>query len=108
MNRSIKKLNKGKAPGSDGLFSELFTFGGDHLQNVLHAFLCKIWEEESVPADWKNAIMIPIFKNKGLREDCEGCFCTKRGGEIHIIKSQPLVLPSILSNEFSCASNNMR
>ena len=70
VNRSIKKLNKGKAPGSDGLFSELFTFGGDHLQNILHAFLCKIWEEESVPADWKNAIMIPIFKNKGLCEDC--------------------------------------
>ncbi len=67
---AIRKLNKGKAPGSDGLFAELFIFGGDHLQGILHSFLCKLWNEESVPADWKNAILIAIFKNKGVREEC--------------------------------------
>ena len=67
---AIKKLNMRKAPGSDGLFAELFVFGGDHLQSILHSFICTLWEEESVPDDWINAIMIAIFKNKGIREDC--------------------------------------
>lgn len=92
---SIKKLNKGKAPGSDGLFAELFIFGGDHLQNVLHSFLCKLWEEESVPADWKNAIMIAIFKNKGLREDCGNY----RG--ISLLVSAGKILAGVLLNRIN-------
>ena len=29
---SIKKLNLGKAPGSDGLFAEIFVHGGEHIK----------------------------------------------------------------------------
>ena len=70
---ALRKLNIGKAPGSDGLFSELFVHGGDHLRNLIYAFLCKFWEEESVPEDWVNAIIVSIDKNKGPREDCGNC-----------------------------------
>ena len=67
---SIKRLNLGKAPGSDGLFAELYLLGGEHLQSLLHTFICKLWEDEYVPDDWVNAIMVAIYKNKGPREEC--------------------------------------
>ena len=67
---AIKKLNLGKAAGSDGLFAEIFMHGGEHLKDLLHTYLCKLWGEEHIPEDWINAIMIAIYKNKGLRDDC--------------------------------------
>ena len=67
---SIKKLNLGKAPGSDGLFAELFVHGGQHLHNLLFTFLCKLWQEESVPEDWVNAILVALYKGKGTRDMC--------------------------------------
>ena len=30
----------------------------------------KAWDEREVPEDWKNAIVIPIWKKKGSRKDC--------------------------------------
>ena len=62
---SISKLNLGKAAGKDGLFSEIFRFGGDHIAVVMHAVISDVWEKDEVPKDWRDAIMIPLYKGKG-------------------------------------------
>ena len=62
---SISKLNLGKAAGKDGLFSEIFCFGGNHIAVVMHALISDVWEKGGVPKDWRDAIMIPLYKGKG-------------------------------------------
>ena len=59
---SISKLNLGKAAGKDGLLSEIFRFGGDHIAVVMHAVISDVWEKDEVPKDWRDAIMIPLYK----------------------------------------------
>ena len=39
---SISKLNLGKAAGKDGLFSEIFRFGGDHIAVVMHVVISDV------------------------------------------------------------------
>jgi len=41
--KAIKVLKNGKAPGADGLSSEVFKHGGSHLTDRLHLF-STIWE----------------------------------------------------------------
>ena len=61
---SISKLNLGKAAGKDGLFSEIFRFGGDRITVVMHAVISDVLEKGEVPKDWRDAIMIPPYKGK--------------------------------------------
>ena len=35
----------------------------------LHRVISRVWEQESIPQDWKKAIIIPIHK-KGDRKEC--------------------------------------
>ena len=67
---AIKKLNLGKAPGKDGLPAEIFVHGGDHLALIMHHLICDLWDQDRLPKDWCDPIMIAIFKGKGLREVC--------------------------------------
>ncbi|GJQ66215.1 hypothetical protein Trydic_g4273 [Trypoxylus dichotomus] len=30
----------------------------------------QIWKKEELPYDWKNALITPIYKNKGNKRDC--------------------------------------
>ena len=70
---SISKLNLGKAAGKDGLFSEICRFGGDHTAVVMHAVISNVWEKGEVPKDWRDAIMIPLYKGKGqVKAKCGG------------------------------------
>ena len=66
---AIKKTKNGKSPGPDGLPGEVFKFGGPLLCTHVHAIFCKVWANEVIPAEWKDADIITIYK-KGDRTDC--------------------------------------
>ena len=68
---SIGKLNMGKAAGQDDIFAESFHHGGDHLTKIIHEIIVNIWTAGIVPKDWKDTIMIPLYKGKGIKELCE-------------------------------------
>ena len=61
----MSKLNLGKASGKDGLYFEFFRFGGDHIAVVMHTVISDVWKKSEVPKDWRDAIMIPLYKGKG-------------------------------------------
>ena len=70
---SISKLNLGKAAGRDGLFSEIFRFGGDHIAVVMRAVILDLWEKGEVPKNWRDAIMFHCTKVKGqVKAKCVG------------------------------------
>ena len=66
---AIFKLKKGKAPGPDGVQNELFLLLDDDNIRLLLDFYNAIWEKGEVPADWKEAIVVSIYKGKGVDTD---------------------------------------
>ena len=49
-----------------------FVLEGDHIAVVMHAVISDVWEKGEVPKDWRDAIMIPLYKSKvaGKGEVC--------------------------------------
>jgi hypothetical protein len=64
--RAIKKLKNGKAPGFDGIGAEMLKEGGG-TSEILHKLFKKIWNNEVMPEDWKTGIIIKIPKKGDLR-----------------------------------------
>ena len=67
---AVSEMRNGKAPGSDGITSEIYKHGGDALLHCLHALFKVVWQDEEVPQEFKDAAIVPIYKKKGDRSDC--------------------------------------
>jgi len=66
----IRNLKNNKAAGTDGIHPELIKYGGDKLLNRMYEVVRQIWEEERIPEEWKETIIVPIHK-RGDRDRCE-------------------------------------
>ena len=66
---AIKKLKNNKAAGNDSIPAELLKYGGVELTFKIYKLVCAIWKNETIPENWKESIIIPIFK-KGDKTDC--------------------------------------
>ena len=68
--KAIKQINAGKAPGKDGIPAELYkALSGAALQ-TFHSVLSSIWEEEDMPPELRDASIVALYKNKGPRDAC--------------------------------------
>lgn len=67
--RAIQQLKKGKAAGPDGIPAEALKADINTSVDILHPLFCKIWEEEQVPAEWKEGYLIKLPK-KGDLSSC--------------------------------------
>ena len=66
----MKATRGRKAAGICGIPPELLKHGGAVIIRELTKLFKAIVEERAVPAEWKKAIIVPIFKNKGSKLDC--------------------------------------
>ncbi len=67
---AIRKLKLGKAPGPDGIIAEMLKYGGEIVVDWM-MWICNLaWEQSKVPEDWREAIIVSIYKGKGKREEC--------------------------------------
>jgi hypothetical protein len=66
---AIRNLNN-KAAGTDGIHPELIKYGGNKLLIRMYELVRHIWEEERVPKEWKETIIVAINKT-GDSERCE-------------------------------------
>ena len=57
-----------KTGGSDGIVGELLKYGGSGMVDLLEQLFSVIWQEEIVPRQWREGLIVNIFK-KGDRED---------------------------------------
>lgn len=55
----------GKAGGTDGLTGEMLSYGGPAMTRILAALFTKIAGWPDIPDDWKIALIVPIWKQKG-------------------------------------------
>ena len=68
--KAIRQMSSGKAPGRDGIPAEVYKALSNEALQAFHSILVSIWEEEEMPADLRDASIVSLFKNKGLRADC--------------------------------------
>ena len=67
---AVNRLKWGKAPGICGIHAELLKAGGNAALVSLHADLCSAWNTGIIPTDWKRGLVVPLWKGKGDRPDC--------------------------------------
>ena len=75
----MAKLNNGKSPAVDGLGAEIFKCGWPAFLQRFTNLLVKVWREELVPQECKDALMTVLYKGKGAKDGCSnswgiGCF----------------------------------
>ena len=58
-----------KASGPDGIPAELIKSGGEKLIEKIHRLLSITWVKEALPNEWKESIVVPIYK-KGDKTVC--------------------------------------
>ena len=68
--KAMRNLKNNKAAGTDGIHPELIKFGGNELLNRMYELVRQIWEEDRIPEEWKETIIVPIHKT-GDRDRCE-------------------------------------
>ena len=96
--QAINCLKSNKAPGPDAIPAELYKYGGTALVSRIHKLTCRIWEEEMVPQDWGDSIILPVFK-KGLKTKCSNY----RG--ISLICIAAKIFAIVLHNRFRIQRN---
>jgi hypothetical protein len=69
MEIAIGKLKSYKSPGTDQIPTELIKAGGETLYSEIQRLICSIWNKEELPQQWKESIIVPIYK-KDDKADC--------------------------------------
>jgi hypothetical protein len=59
---AIAKLKKYKSLGNDQIPAELIQAGGEILVSAIHKLIHSIWNNEELPDQWKESIIVPIHK----------------------------------------------
>ena len=61
---AIEKLKKYESPGIDQIPAELIQDGGNSLLTEIYKLLLTIWKKEMLPEQWKESIIIPLYKKE--------------------------------------------
>ena len=67
---AIRKLQNGRAAGPDRIPAELLKCATDPVAKALHHIFCIVWASGKVPAEWKEGIIVALYKGKGSRKEC--------------------------------------
>jgi hypothetical protein len=59
---AIAKLRKYKSPGSDQILAEPIQTEGEILLSLIHKLVNSVWNKEELPYQWKESIIIPMYK----------------------------------------------
>jgi hypothetical protein len=62
LEETIKNLKNEKSPGEDNVSSELYKYASVNFKLRLVNFLNNIYSNGTIPREWNNAMVVPIFK----------------------------------------------
>jgi len=66
---AIGRLKNHKSPGIDQIPAELIKAEGGTICSAIHKLIISIWNKEELPEEWKESIIVPIYK-KGDKTYC--------------------------------------
>jgi len=67
---AIRRLKNGRAAGPDGIAPELLKFAETPISIALHRLFARVWASGKVPAEWKEGIIVSLYKGKGSHTIC--------------------------------------
>ena len=67
---SLKSPKTGKAPGIDGISIEIIKAAGEAGVELLWRVCRSVWKDGIAPMEWRQSIIISIWKRKGDRREC--------------------------------------
>ena len=70
VNVAISRMKNGKATGMDGIPVEVWKCLGEEGIDMLWDLMKGIYEQEKIPTEWRDSVIIPIYKEKGDIQDC--------------------------------------
>lgn len=70
LSKALKTTADGKAPGTDGIPAEVLKLGGPHLREALLDLYNRCLRTGKVPQDFRDALIVTIYKKKGDRAVC--------------------------------------
>ena len=68
--RAIKKLRNGRASVPDGIPPELLKCALGPVSRALHSLFLQVWRSGRVPSEWRDGIIISLYKGKGPKTKC--------------------------------------
>jgi hypothetical protein len=66
---AIGKLKSHKPPGNDQIPAELIKTGCTTIRCEIHKLIISVWNKEELPEEWKESIIVPIYK-KADKTEC--------------------------------------
>ena len=71
MKRSVQmQLKVGTSPGNDGIPAEVYQHGEEAVLDKLQDLYTNCWDNETLPEDLRDAVIVSLYKNKGEKSDC--------------------------------------
>ena len=70
VDRALKKMKNGKAPGQSGVVTEMLKASGNISVEWLTELCNSVIRERKIPEDWKKSAIVPAFKVKGDPLQC--------------------------------------
>ena len=67
---NMQRMNNGKAVGPDDIPVEVWKCLGESALKFLTKLYNRTMESERMPEEWRDSVLIPIFKNKGDVQSC--------------------------------------
>ena len=71
LEKALQETRRGKAPGLDGISPEILKLGGPQLKVHLLSLYNTCWQRQTLPHDFKDTLIIMIYKRKGDRRNCD-------------------------------------
>ena len=71
LEKALQKTRRGKALGLDGISPDILKLGGPKLKACLLSLYNTCWQRQTLPQDFKDAIIVMIYKRKGDGRDCD-------------------------------------
>ena len=68
--KALRSTRSGKAAGEDGIPAEVLKHGGPSLKAELLKLFNYCLESMALPQDFKDALIVTIYKKKGDRSEC--------------------------------------
>ena len=73
LSKALKQTNSGRASGKDGIPVEIYKAAGPRAMEVFLDTIQSIWDQEKMPEDFRDALIVALYKNKGSKADCGNC-----------------------------------
>jgi hypothetical protein len=71
---AIAMLKRYQSPGRDQILTELIQAVGETLRSEIHILINSIWNKEEFPDQWKESIIVPIYKKGDKSDRSNDCY----------------------------------